>query len=163
MQKPAVVLRIAKGPLAGTTYVFDKPSICVLGRGDSCHPRLPNDEHHKDISRYHCMLVINPPQVFIQDLGSSNGTFLNGKALKADLFLESSIGSTQRIPSGRFTVHGGDEFALGQNAIFQVAIVDIGLTEVAEEDSATFVKPPEPPVTEDPKCLFSVARLANAL
>lgn len=159
MENPAVVLRIAKGALIGATYIFDKPSICVLGRGDSCYPRLPNDEHNKDVSRYHCLLIINPPHVIIQDLGSCNGTFVNGERLTADLFLDATVASLQRIPSGRFPLKGGDEFALGQNAVFQVAVVQ-GV--MPPDDDSTYEKGPDTTGGEDSKCSYLVAKLVNA-
>ncbi len=40
------------------------------------HLSLPGDRF---FSRHHCLIEIVPPQCFLRDLGSTNGTFVNGK------------------------------------------------------------------------------------
>jgi pSer/pThr/pTyr-binding forkhead associated (FHA) protein len=37
------------------------------------------------ISRHHCQLDVDPPSVQVLDLGSANGTFLNGQEVKSSL------------------------------------------------------------------------------
>ena len=76
-----VTLRLLKGRLDRTEYVFDERTTCVLGRADDCAPRLPSDEYHRTVSRHHCLLDINPPDARIRDFGSLNGTFVNGKKI----------------------------------------------------------------------------------
>ena len=44
-------------------------------------PRLPNDEAHKTISRHHCLIDINPPDIRVRDFGSLNGTFVNDEKI----------------------------------------------------------------------------------
>ncbi|MDF0552306.1 FHA domain-containing protein [Kamptonema sp. UHCC 0994] len=39
------------------------------------------EENHRTISRYHCLLDINPPDIRVRDFGSKNGTFVNGKKI----------------------------------------------------------------------------------
>src|SRR5262249_5557233 len=43
--------------------------------------RLPDDAVHADVSRRHCLLDIDPPAVRVRDLGSRNGTFVNGRLI----------------------------------------------------------------------------------
>jgi len=45
----------------------------VLGRQESCQIRIPT----AGISRRHCEIVIEDGSITVNDLGSSNGTFLN--------------------------------------------------------------------------------------
>lgn len=52
-----------------------------MGRADDCHPQLPGDKAHRTISRHHCLLDINPPDIRIRDFGSLNGTFVNGEKI----------------------------------------------------------------------------------
>ena len=40
--------------------------------------RLPNGPGYADVSRHHCLLHIDPPAVWVRDLGSRNGTRVNG-------------------------------------------------------------------------------------
>jgi serine/threonine protein kinase len=47
----------------------------MIGRSEDAQFCLPHDRF---FSRHHCLLEIAPPQTFIRDLGSTNGTFVNG-------------------------------------------------------------------------------------
>lgn len=51
---------------------------CLIGRTSDCALCFEGDEDG-GISRHHCLLDINPPDVTIRDLGSTNGTYLNGE------------------------------------------------------------------------------------
>jgi pSer/pThr/pTyr-binding forkhead associated (FHA) protein len=46
----------------------------VIGRGNECHIR-PNSYF---VSRQHCLLRVSERGVLIRDLGSTNGTLING-------------------------------------------------------------------------------------
>lgn len=46
----------------------------VFGRGPECHVRPESPL----VSRQHCILRVTPAGVFVRDLGSTNGTLLNG-------------------------------------------------------------------------------------
>jgi len=48
-----------------------------IGRGESCHLR-PNSER---VSREHAEFLMNPDSLAVRDLGSRNGTLVNGKAV----------------------------------------------------------------------------------
>jgi eukaryotic-like serine/threonine-protein kinase len=41
-------------------------------------PRVPDDHEHRTISRLHCLIDVNPPDIRIRDMGSKFGTFVNG-------------------------------------------------------------------------------------
>ena len=73
-----VRLTVIKGPLTGEVFDFEERTSCVIGRGLDCYPRLPDDEYHRTISRTHCLIDINPPDIRIRDFGSLNGTYVNG-------------------------------------------------------------------------------------
>jgi pSer/pThr/pTyr-binding forkhead associated (FHA) protein len=49
----------------------------LIGRGPECHLR-PNSEL---VSRHHCMLVADGNGVTLRDLGSTNGTLVNGQRI----------------------------------------------------------------------------------
>jgi serine/threonine-protein kinase len=55
----------------------------LIGRNPDAHLCLPEDRF---FSRNHCLLEINPPRSFLRDLGSTNGTFVNGQRVK-EVFL----------------------------------------------------------------------------
>jgi pSer/pThr/pTyr-binding forkhead associated (FHA) protein len=59
-------------PLVGQSF--------KIGRGETCHLR-PNSEQ---VSREHAEFTINGDTVAVRDLGSRNGTLVNGKAVTTD-------------------------------------------------------------------------------
>jgi pSer/pThr/pTyr-binding forkhead associated (FHA) protein len=59
-------------PLVGSSF--------KIGRGETCHLR-PNSEQ---VSREHAEFTIGAESVTVRDLGSRNGTLVNGKALTAE-------------------------------------------------------------------------------
>lgn len=52
-------------------------STTMLGRRQDCDLRIPT----RDVSRRHCELVVRKNSLMVRDLGSSNGTFVNGKRI----------------------------------------------------------------------------------
>jgi serine/threonine-protein kinase len=70
-----VTLRVIAGPQTGRIFTFDQHETFMIGRSDDAHFCLPHDRF---FSRHHCLLEIAPPQCFLRDLGSTNGTFVNG-------------------------------------------------------------------------------------
>ncbi|HRI04876.1 MAG TPA: FHA domain-containing serine/threonine-protein kinase [Pyrinomonadaceae bacterium] len=70
-----VNLNVVAGPQTGRTFTFDQHDTFMIGRSENAQFCLPADRF---FSRHHCILEIAPPQAFIRDLGSTNGTFVNG-------------------------------------------------------------------------------------
>lgn len=70
-----VSLNVVAGPQTGRSFVFDQHDTFMIGRSEDAHFCLPQDRF---FSRHHCILEIAPPQAFIRDLSSTNGTFVNG-------------------------------------------------------------------------------------
>jgi len=58
-----ITLIITQGKLPGKQYIFENPTIYIIGKNSDCHLKLPNDKEHEDILEYHCLLDINPPQI----------------------------------------------------------------------------------------------------
>jgi len=80
-----VTLKVLEGPYAGRDFTFDQHDTFLIGRSVNAHLYLPED---KFFSRHHCLLEIAPPRVFLRDLGSTNGTFVNNQRV-AEAFLSS--------------------------------------------------------------------------
>jgi serine/threonine protein kinase len=68
-----ISLTITQGKLPGKQYIFENPTIYIIGKNSDCHLKLPNDKEHEDILEYHCLLDINPPQIRVR-VGSLSGT-----------------------------------------------------------------------------------------
>lgn len=68
-------LRVTDGPDKGKSFTFAAHDTFLLGRHPDCHVHLPDDTF---VSRHHFILEACPPQAIVRDLGSLNGTFVNG-------------------------------------------------------------------------------------
>src|ERR1041384_987853 len=79
-----VNLRVLAGPYKGRVFCFTQPDTFLIGRSNDAHLCLTNNRF---FSRNHCLLEISPPRCFLRDLGSTNGTFVNGKKV-SEAFLE---------------------------------------------------------------------------
>ena len=60
------------------TYPLRKEEVCVIGRSRNCDVRIIDDDH---LSRRHAALTCTDEDVVIIDLGSANGTWVNGDRL----------------------------------------------------------------------------------
>src|SRR5437588_8015117 len=68
-----VQMLVVQGKQRGQTIRFGEGEY-IFGRGPECHLR-PNSDW---VSRQHCALRISADAVHIKDLGSTNGTLVNG-------------------------------------------------------------------------------------
>lgn len=72
----APMLVITEGELAGQRWPIDQETF-LIGRSKSCDLVLPE----RQISRQHARLRREADGYYIEDLGSKNGTYVNGQAL----------------------------------------------------------------------------------
>jgi eukaryotic-like serine/threonine-protein kinase len=74
-----ITLKVVAGPMKGTQFEFNEHDTLIFGRRKrTCHLCLAKDPK---VSRHHFVLEINPPEISIRDLGSMNGTLVNGVAI----------------------------------------------------------------------------------
>ncbi len=114
-----ITLTITQGQLSGKQYIFDTRTTCIIGRNDDCNLSIP-DEVDKRVSRYHCLLDINPPEIRIRDLGSLNGTYINNQKIgqrPPDQTAEAAL----KLNFPEYDLQDGDEITLG-NTILQITI-----------------------------------------
>lgn len=115
-----VTLRVVEGPEKGHETVLDERTSCIMGRSKECHPRIPNDMDHATISRHHCLLDINPPDIRVRDFGSLNGTWVNGKKIgQREKGMTPEEGAQMQFPE--HDLKDGDEIKLS-HTIFRVSI-----------------------------------------
>jgi serine/threonine-protein kinase len=74
-----VNLKVLAGPYKGRIFSFNQHDSFLIGRTVDAHLCLTDDRF---FSRNHCLLEINPPHSFLRDLGSTNGTFVNGQRVR---------------------------------------------------------------------------------
>ena len=100
-----VNLVVVRGQPQGKALLFPRGEF-VFGRGTECHIR-PNSSW---VSRQHCLLRVAGEEVRLRDLGSTNGTLINGI----------------RLIGERLLTHG-DQIQIGP-LVFELRI-DAGTTE----------------------------------
>lgn len=97
----------------GRTKSLRIKSDTLIGRGSDCRLRIRSER----VSRKHCILRVENGKVFVKDLGSTNGTFVDGDRLRPheeialEDGLEISIGPArariQMIAAGQESVRVG--------------------------------------------------------
>ncbi len=75
--RPRLVLAGPGGVGSGSTYELQTP-VTLLGRGTDCDLRLVDP----GVSRHHAELRVEDDQVVLVDLGSTNGTLVNGQPVR---------------------------------------------------------------------------------
>lgn len=65
-------------PLEGGNTIELSRDLTVVGRKEDCDLRLD----HKSISKFHCVIVRLENTLLLRDLGSTNGTMVNGKRIR---------------------------------------------------------------------------------
>lgn len=119
-------LKMRSGPNPGMTFPLEQEEI-LLGRD------LANDITIGDpeVSRRHARFFMRDDNIFVEDLGSTNGTFLNG----------------ERISSPK-QLRVGDVITLGENVVlvFEKLSVDLDATTVSPQaPKEEEMMPGEPP------------------
>jgi eukaryotic-like serine/threonine-protein kinase len=71
-----VTLVVTAGPIQGRRYDFEEHDTFLFGRAPDCHAELARSD--TSASRHHFILEVNPPAARLRDLGSLNGTRVNG-------------------------------------------------------------------------------------
>ena len=126
-------LKLLAGPNPDQVFALDGPDL-VIGRDPSCN-LIVND---LEVSRRHGRLTMQPSGFVVEDLGSTNGTFVNGQRITAVTPLQS-----------------GDRVSLGDNIILVFEALPkekIPLpTSKVNPSAPTFIQVPlEPPTVHPP-------------
>jgi hypothetical protein len=126
-----VNLRVLAGPYKGRVFSFDEHDTFLIGRNNEAHLCLPDDRF---FSRNHCLLEIDPPRCFLRDLGSTNGTFVNGRRV-GETFLrhgDQIQGGATVLLIEVSTGWGREESVSSQPAIVVVECLNCGRREQAQ-------------------------------
>jgi len=113
-----VTLKVTAGPLIGRTFAYERHDTFLFGRSPDCHAELAADD--TTASRHHFLLEVNPPQARLRDLGSLNGTHVNGVKYGGRGRQESpEEAARRRLPE--VDLHDGDHIRVGAT-VFEVAV-----------------------------------------
>ena len=99
-------LKVLEGSDDNVVYKMTTPVI-LIGRSEQCDIFLPSEK----VSRKHADIEFIEGKLYLKDLGSTNGTYLNGEKLRK--------GSLKSIKNG-------DKIGLG-NYLFKIEIPKIKL------------------------------------
>jgi pSer/pThr/pTyr-binding forkhead associated (FHA) protein len=109
----SVQLRITEGIAKGKVFTFAAHDTFFLGRHPDCQVHLPDDAC---VSRHHFILEVCPPQACVRDLGSRNGTYVNGRKVGGRQEGESpEEGARRAYPE--VTLKHGDRIQVGDTAL----------------------------------------------
>jgi pSer/pThr/pTyr-binding forkhead associated (FHA) protein len=86
-------LILQKGPYPGQEFMLTKGDVAI-GRGGGVEISIPMD----GVSHLHARLLLRGGRYWIEDLGSKNGTLLNGRKL-----------------TDRISLNSGDKIDLGKS------------------------------------------------
>lgn len=118
------------GPTPGVTFALEGDQL-VIGR-DATHAVSINDA---EVSRKHARLMFQGGKYVIEDLGSTNGTFVNGQRLVSPAVLKP-----------------GDVVSLGEQIVlmYEGLSADAGATMIGRKSPRTAVATPAPQVPPAP-------------
>jgi pSer/pThr/pTyr-binding forkhead associated (FHA) protein len=114
-------------PLDGSDPVEITKDLVVVGRKEDCDLRLD----HKSVSKMHCILVKTDGLLLLRDLGSTNGTRVNGTRVRRAALLPND---QLTIANYRFRVH------LGPDEPAQPSQDALGHTQRIEVDDAAMLR-----------------------
>ena len=122
VKRDRAYLVVLAGASVGEMYKVEVDKT-IIGRGQKAHIRLLDD----GISREHAQVVVEGGKIYLQDLGSTNGTFCNGLKVDRRELADGDkilVGSTTIL---KFTYHDNlDE--IFQKQMYESALRD-GLTK----------------------------------
>ena len=121
-------LVVQSGPNSGTVYPLEAPEI-IIGR----EPNNLISINDAEVSRKHAKLILQNSLFVIQDLGSTNGTFINGQRITSPVVLKP-----------------GDTITLGENVVL--------LFEAAFDPNATMIS-----ASQVPKAVTPVQQLVSPM
>jgi pSer/pThr/pTyr-binding forkhead associated (FHA) protein len=104
--RETAMLILQRGAETGRRWPLDRTRIIMIGRGEECDIALPD----RQVSRLHARIEWQGDSYYLVDLGSKNGTHLNG----------------QEVRDTPASLHDGDEIQIALR--FKLAFVDAGAT-----------------------------------
>ncbi len=102
-----ILLKVEKGPLQGQEFRAPEEGKTIIGRSSICDVALVDFK----LSRIHCQLEYAEGEMILEDLGSRNGTYLNGKKItgreKASVGDRITVGDTEILIAMPSEAEGG--------------------------------------------------------
>lgn len=116
-------------PLDGGPPLELTKDLTLVGRKEDCDLRL----NHKSVSKQHCVIVKTDGLLLVRDLGSTNGTRVNGQRVRRAALLPNDQLS---VAGMKFKVHlgAGAPPPVAQDMTVQMEAADVAAFLAARED-----------------------------
>ncbi len=122
--QPAATLVVRQGPQAGMSFPLSGSQV-IIGREEGMNIVLQDPE----ASRRHSRISWQGGQFVIEDMGSTNGTFVNGVQI-----------TTSKV------LNPGDSIGIGQTAlVFQIAGAQMGAAQTPPQQAPVYTPSSETP------------------
>ncbi|HEV3235575.1 MAG TPA: FHA domain-containing protein [Gemmataceae bacterium] len=128
-------------PLDGSGTINIDRDVTLVGRQEGCDMRI----QHKSVSKMHCVIARTDGLLLVRDLGSTNGTRVNGQRVRRAALLPND---NLAVAGFKFRVHLGpdDEAALPEDRTQQLDAQDVSrLLHHAEPAAKEAEQEPEGP------------------
>jgi serine/threonine protein kinase len=129
----AVTLKVIRNGKDVREFAYDAADVFILGRSSECHLSVPDDPY---LSANHFLIEVAPPQCYLRDLGSRNGTFVNG----------ARCGSRRPGETAEDAASRAERVALKDGDVVFAGTMEV---RVSIAPPAAAQEPPSPPVKED--------------
>ncbi|WP_437229823.1 FHA domain-containing protein [Planctomicrobium sp. SH661] len=136
-------LKVVSGKQAGSLIPLPEGKF-LIGREEDCHLR-PNSD---TVSRHHCVFTVDEFTVRLRDLGSTNGTLVNGERIRGGVML-----------------NPGDIVSIGKIE-FEIQIRDTSMETAAElqlESETKTGKPEAAPAVGEPESSYEIPAATDTL
>ncbi len=142
-----LVVTFLSGSLRGKAFGYTQPARVLIGRSHDCTIEVVDPK----VSRRHCVLQFDGRQVSVKDLGSANGTFLNGVEIGLALLepgdlvrlagthLKIDVSDPERTVCQKAAPVPADSQRILRNRALRVAIPGLELQDVLGEGATSAV------------------------
>jgi len=124
-----ITLTVESGLQIGTKFHINVPGFCTIGRSSDCDVAVIGHPESATVSRRHCRLDVTAFGAKLRDLGSRNGTFLNGNL----------IGKRQHPVTGDFDISVSDGYSIVDSDV--ISLGGVTLHVALETEQSGFISP----------------------
>ena len=130
-------LIVSSGKSAGRSISLKRDKL-LIGRSEDCDIRPLSEE----VSRRHCAITVGPADVWIEDLKSRNGTFVNGKRIAPESRIELADGDIIRVGSLELRVARATQTQVpGSESVVSKWLTTEGSSGISHTDATASISP----------------------
>ncbi|HOV33635.1 MAG TPA: sigma 54-interacting transcriptional regulator [Candidatus Hydrogenedens sp.] len=159
-QKSRFIITARSGFMRGNAWIVPDDSQLTMGRDPTCSIVIDDPL----ISRHHCQIFLSDDGLVIQDLGSSNSTFVNGHPVKEKVLQPGDdIGVGSIVFSVGTIIQKGNENGDETKKLRATRPIKIGAPVFVEGSPQNLFESGNPRTAEELAGLFSLARTLSQL